>query len=82
MTLTVLLVLAAGLASRPGSSPSGAATGRGSAVPGPERARQQTTCALRVVHARPGQDDGILMRQPKQVGDLMVQDAVSPCERP
>ncbi len=86
MTLTALIVLAAGLAT---SGPGTAASARRSpAAPigaVRDRSRDGVTCTLRIVHAPEAIDAGMLAPQPARRGsagsfdDGIVRDSVSPC---
>jgi len=89
MTLSALVVLAAGLAAAAGPAPNLAAPAkRGSAAPmlaARDRSRPEVTCSLRIVHAPEGVDAGMLALHLTRLGngvaaeDAIVRDSVSPC---
>jgi len=89
MTLSALVVLAAGLAAASTGAPTPAApANHGSAAPtevARDRARPEVTCSLRIVHAPEAIDAGMLAPTPARLGsaqrydDAIVRDSVSPC---
>ena len=89
MTLSAIVVFAAGLAtSGPGTAGSAAAARRGTAEPAAaarNRTRAEVTCTLRIVHAPRALDAGMLAPKPARLGnaepfdDAIVRDSVSPC---
>ena len=89
MTLSALVVLAAGLAAAGSGAPSPAASARrGSAAPAAaarDRSQPEVTCSLRIVHAPEAVDAGMIAPLPVRLGnavpidDAIVRDSVSPC---
>ena len=87
MTLSAVVVLAAGLAaaSTGGRAPAAPAK-HGSAAPAArDWSRPEVTCSLRIVHAPEAIDAGMLAPRPAQLGSArsvdaaIVRDSVSPC---
>ena len=89
MTLSAMVVFAAGLASSgPGPAGSAAPVRRGTAEAAAAaryRPRAEVTCTLRIVHAPGALDAGMLAPTPARLGnaepfdDAIVRDSVSPC---
>jgi hypothetical protein len=87
MTLSAVVVLAAGLAAASTGAPIPAQK-HGSAAPTGatrDRSRPDVTCSLRIVHAPDAIDAGMLAPTPARLGsvqgydDAIVRDSVSPC---
>jgi hypothetical protein len=82
MTLSALVVLAAGLATAGTGAASGVAPARRAAR---QPSRPEVTCSLRIVHAPEAIDAGMLAPAPVRLGsaqsydDAIVRDSVSPC---
>jgi hypothetical protein len=86
MTLSAVVVLAAGLAaSSTGAPPSAAPAKHRSAAADRDRSRPEVTCSLRILHAPEAIDAGMLAPTPARLGSAqsydaaIVRDSVSPC---